>query len=330
MKQILKLNSKKKTLKAYFLLSFILFLLFSMSLNYIMLSLEEKKYNPPGKLIEIDGHNMHIYGTGNGSPTVVMTCGSGTPSAYTEFFIMQRQLSNITRTCIYERPGYGWSEPASTSRDTEQIVSDLRKLLQKAGEKPPYLFVAHSMGAMEVLLYTHKYPDEVAGMVLIDGTSPYKHIYYSESSIPKVGVQALRILNKLGLVRITSELNLIPLLNKRLNSMPEEIRALEKANIYKNMLNDMVIKEGEPLKTSAEAMNGQLNFGSKPLVIFAADKSLQELPGWEKSQNTLLKLSTDSKLIVVKDSNHISILQDNSDEITNRIKALIYKIKKHN
>jgi Predicted hydrolases or acyltransferases (alpha/beta hydrolase superfamily) len=171
-------------IKRNILLGFVLLLTLSMSLNHILLKAEDKRYDPPGKLIEIDRHKMHIYRTGMGHPTIVMTCGSGTPSAYTDFSIIQQKITGITRTCIYERPGYGWSEPASIPRDTEQIVSDLHRLLEKAGEKPPYIIVAHSMGAMEALLYTYKYPEEVAGIVLISGTSPYKHMYYSEFNSP--------------------------------------------------------------------------------------------------------------------------------------------------
>jgi len=95
-----------------------------------MLKIESKKYKPPGKLIEIDGHKIHITGKGKGTPTIIMTCGSGAPSAYTEYSNIEPKLSEITRTCIYERPGYGWSEHASTPRHTEQIVDDLHRLLE--------------------------------------------------------------------------------------------------------------------------------------------------------------------------------------------------------
>ena len=191
-----------------FLLIIILLVLLSAIYHTIMTKNENKKYKPPGKLVDIDGHKMHIIGNGDGTPTIVMTCGSGAPSAYSEYCNIEPKLSEITRTCIYERPGYGWSEYASTPRSTDQLVADLRNLLKLAGEKPPYIFVAHSMGAMEVLLYTHKYPDEVEGIVLIDGTSPYKHINYSKSSIPIILIYLLRFVNKLGLLRILTELNL--------------------------------------------------------------------------------------------------------------------------
>lgn len=174
--------------------------------HHIMLAAERRKYTPPGKRFEVDGHNMHIYGCGRGSPTVVMTCGSGTPSAYTEYSHILRVLSGRTRACVYERPGYGWSDFTTTPRDTEQIVCDLHSLLKKSGEEAPYLFVAHSMGAMEALLYAHRYPDEVKGIVLIDGTSPYKHMKYPKTSIPVIIMHMLKALNWLGLLRLAGNL----------------------------------------------------------------------------------------------------------------------------
>ena len=307
-----------------FILGLILFLIISTIVHHIMLAVEKKRYLPPGKLIEIDGHKMHIFGKGEGVPTVVMTCGSGSPSAYTEYSSIAREASKLTRTCIYERPGYGWSEHASTPRDTEQIVSDLRRLLEKAGEKPPYLFVAHSMGAMEVILYAQKYPSEVQGIVLIDGTSPYKHIHYPGASIPVIAIHALRILNWLGIFRIVGELGLIPLLTNRLRSMADNARAIDKAMVYKNMLNTMVIKEGELLADTARRMDKQQALGNIPLIIYAADRSLEKLPGWKKSQENLLKLSTQSEMIIVKESNHLSILLEHTDTIVNGIKGVIY------
>ncbi|MTI56249.1 alpha/beta hydrolase [Geosporobacter ferrireducens] len=310
-----------------FLIAVILLVFLSAIYHLFMLKVEAKKYKPAGKLFEIDGHKMHITGNGEGTPVVIMTCGSGAPSAYTEYCNIEPQLSKITRTCIYERPGYGWSEPASTPRHTEQIVEDLHRLLEKAQEKPPYILVAHSLGAMEAILYTHKYPEEVAGIVIIDGTSPYKHINYLESSIPIVFLYLLRVINNLGLIRIVSELELIPLLNRRLSAMPKDIGPVEKAMIYRNISNKMIIKEGDSLKEVAEKMYKVLSLNDIPLILLASDHSMKNLPGWEKSQNNLLELSRHSKLEIINGPNHISILQEHSTKIVKEIELIINTIR---
>lgn len=329
-REVVKNKTRKHRLLKRILIILVAFFLVSMIINLVMLKVENAKYQPPGKLINIEGHKMHIYGAGQGTPTVVMTCGSGTPSAYTDYSLIQPEISEITRVCIYERPGYGWSEDASTPRNTDQIVSDLKSLLEKAGEYPPYLFVAHSMGAMEVLAFSEKYPEQVAGIVLIDGTSPLKHIKDTEASISKTGVKVLRIMNKIGFIRIATELKLVPLLNDRINYMVNDNKDIEKFMLYKNFLNDMVIKEGDSITESAQKMYEKINLDNLPLVLVTADTSLKELPFWDESQQSLLKLSTDSKQIIVKDASHVSINQKHADIIVTTIKELINKIKLDN
>ena len=309
----------------YIMISFSLFLLITILLHHTMLKIEIKRFKPPGKLIDIDGHKMHIIGAGEGKPTIVMTCGNGAPCAYTEYYPIAAKLSKITRTCIYERPGYGWSASTSVSRDTEQIVFDLKRLLEKAGERPPYLFVAHSMGAMEVLLYTHLYPDEVAGIVLIDGTSPYKHIQYPKPSIPYIVILLIRFINFTGLLRIFNSLHINPLINYRKKFLPKEIGVIDQVMIYKNLMNDMILKEGYPLKSTALKWDGQIDLKNKPLIIYSADRSLEKLPGWSESQKSLLKLSQNSKHIIVRKSNHVTILHRHWEEIAYGIEELLHK-----
>ena len=77
-----------------------------------------------------------------------------------------------TRVCVYDRAGRGWSEPATTAQDGEQIATDLHTLLQRANEPGPYVLAGHSFGGLYVLAFAARYPDEVAGMVLVDSTAP--------------------------------------------------------------------------------------------------------------------------------------------------------------
>lgn len=295
--------------------------------NLIMSKIEATKYPAPGDLFEINDSKMHIYREGKGKPTVLFTCGSGSPSAYTEFRLLQKEISMHTRTCIYERPGYGWSEHTRSTRGTKNIVEEIRELLKKAKEEPPYLFVAHSMGAMEALLYAHKYPEEVCGIVFIDGTSPYKHVNYPKPSISKWGIRVIRLLNQLGLLRIAIELNTIPIMKERITLIPDELRKIEKSMIYKNLFNNMIIKEGEEVLLSANELIDCVDLGSMYLTVITAKESLDGLPGWEESQKNLLKLSSNSKQIIVEDANHISIHLKHKVLVAEAIKDILLKNK---
>ena len=124
----------------------------------------------------------------------------------------------------------------------------------------------------------------------------------------------------------SGSLGMIPLLNNRLQSMPTDMAALEKAMLYRNMLNRMVIREGNSLADIARQMHDQLDLGSKPLLLYAADHSLEKLPGWKESQQSLLRLSTRSKLIVLPNTNHISMIQKYANMISLGIQELIEEI----
>lgn len=82
------------------------------------------------------------------------------------------EISAVTTTFAYNRPGYGNSEPASTPRDGLHIVDELRTLLRGKGLHPPYILVGHSMGGLYMQLFARRYPQEVSALILVDSTHP--------------------------------------------------------------------------------------------------------------------------------------------------------------
>jgi len=120
---------------------------------------------PVGKLVDIGGRSLHLVCMGSGPHTVVME--SGAASAFYEWWLVQTALRDEYRTCSYDRAGFGWSDP-TPQRSMAGYVADLHELLHRAGEKPPFLFVGHSMGGPIVERYYWKYPEDVAGLVLVD------------------------------------------------------------------------------------------------------------------------------------------------------------------
>jgi len=105
--------------------------------------------------------------TGKGSPTVVVENGLGDFSF--DWVLVQSRVSRFTRICTYDRAGYGWSDPSPKDRVPSVMAEELHALLRAAGEKPPYVLVAHSLGALNAIMFAHKFPHEVAGLVLVDG-----------------------------------------------------------------------------------------------------------------------------------------------------------------
>ena len=124
----------------------------------------------PGRLIDVGGHRLHLSCTGSGSPTVVLEPGAGGISADLE--AVTRAVAGDTRVCVYDRAGRGWSEPADTRQDATQIATDLHTLLHRADVPGPYVLAGHSFGGLYTLTFAARFPDEVAGMVLVDSTAP--------------------------------------------------------------------------------------------------------------------------------------------------------------
>ena len=95
----------------------------------------ERAYPPPGEMVVVGGHRLHIDCVGQGSPTVVLDAALGNMSA--QWVWVQREVSDTTRVCAYDRAGMGWSEMGPEPRDAKQISSELHALLKGAGIEGP-------------------------------------------------------------------------------------------------------------------------------------------------------------------------------------------------
>jgi pimeloyl-ACP methyl ester carboxylesterase len=127
-------------------------------------------YPPPGKIYRVGGHDMHLYCTGEGSPTIVLEAGGGNDSlTWTK---VQPELSETTRVCSYDRAGFGWSQPQPPPRDADTIARELHALLQQAGVQGPIVLMGHSRAGMYIRAYNHLYPEQVNGLIFVDVGAP--------------------------------------------------------------------------------------------------------------------------------------------------------------
>ena len=113
------------------------------------------------------GWRLHINCTGEASasqPTVILEAGAGEFSV--DWSLLQPRVARFARVCSYDRAGSGWSDLGPRPRTMHQIVWELHALLEKAGERPPYVLVGHSYGGLLVRVYASVYPAEVAGIAL--------------------------------------------------------------------------------------------------------------------------------------------------------------------
>lgn len=123
----------------------------------------------PGRLVDIGGRKLHVHCAGSGSPTVVLEAGAS--SFAIDWALVQPEIAKSTRVCSYDRAGSGWSDARPDVETPTRVIEDLRRALDTAGEKAPYVMVGASRGGFFVRLFHATYPDDVVGMALVDPSS---------------------------------------------------------------------------------------------------------------------------------------------------------------
>ena len=113
-----------------------------------------------------DGRQLYLTCGGEGSPTVVMESGGAGHSATWQR--IQPEVAEFTQACAYDRAGTGRSSSVAPHATTQAIAEELHALLAAAGVQPPYVLVDHSLGGIIVRQFATRYPDDNAGMVLVD------------------------------------------------------------------------------------------------------------------------------------------------------------------
>jgi pimeloyl-ACP methyl ester carboxylesterase len=251
---------------------------------------------------------------GQGSPTVLLDAGLGAFSA--QWVRVQREVSGTTRVCAYDRAGMGWSEMGPEPRDAKQISSELHTLLKGAGIEGPYVLVGHSFGGLSMQTYAARYPDEVAGVVLVDSSiDTYQFSQRPEAQDSyepqKQSLAVVPQLERLG-VSLSARLGIVRLLSK-LDPAPPELPQQQRAQIdaLAPSTRQWSTSAGEflaPTQTLRLGSPGSL--GNKPLAVVTAGASE---PSWLRQQDDLVTLSSNSIHRVVKGATHTSVVYDRSD-----------------
>ncbi len=139
-------------------------------------------YPPPGKMVSIGTHAIHLNCVGSGSPTVVFEADLDQYGSLSWVPVQQR-IGELTRACSYDRAGILWSDPGPLPRDGETIARELHTVLDAAGEVGPYILVGHAFGGAYVRIFAGMYPDDVSGMVLMESSHPEMLTRFAEYGV---------------------------------------------------------------------------------------------------------------------------------------------------
>ena len=225
-------------------------------------------------MVDVGGLSLHIHCVGEGVPIVVLDSGLGLDgSAWDD---VQPEVGRFTRVCAYDRAGRGYSGPAPKPHSNRQMARELGVLLERAGQRGPYVLVGHSMGGMNVRFFASEHSDRVAGMVLVDAVGEGQLSRYW-SLMPETAIGELR-----GM----------------LDKLPE---GLDFATFVAGF---------------ADMRESSRSIGDVPLIVltrgkddpppqgFSAEQTAKMREAWQGMQSDLVKLSTNAGHVTAPNSGH--------------------------
>lgn len=238
--------------------------------------------NPFDEKVDIGRFALHIRCTGEHTPTVIIETGFGEPGVgeTSSWKNVIAEIEQKTRICAYDRAGLGSSDVApGANRSSRDMAKDLHALLVNAGIPGPYILVAHSLGGFTARVFAHDYKNEVVGMVLVDSSHPDQW-----SAINKI----------------------LPL------QTPDEPESLKQIRI----IPPASLPEKMDIPTSINQVRAVKTLGDLPLVVLSHSANMvidpnlsPDLSGkieqlWEKLQNDLAALSSNSTHLIAVNAGH--------------------------
>jgi pimeloyl-ACP methyl ester carboxylesterase len=258
----------------------------------------------PGHLVDVGGRRLYLECTGSGSPTVVLVSGLAEASVYWKGWIAPVVAQNTT-VCAYDRAGQGWSDPPPSPQDGVAVATDLHNLLANAQIPGPYVVVGHSTGGVYARIFSARYPDQVAGMVLLD-SQPNEALtgglpdFPSQYSILRRATALFPSLARLGIFQLVNRFAGDPL--------PVPTRDQERAVVSAANLNRIQRDEFAELPMTLKEAAALTTLGDRPLIVVTAVKGANA--GWLPLQDRMAGLSTNSAHRILPDTDHPGVIHD--------------------
>jgi pimeloyl-ACP methyl ester carboxylesterase len=278
--------------------------------QFVMTRIDARRYPAPGESVDVGGYSLHLYCTGEpGAPTVVMDSGLG--GTVLDWQLVQPEVAKFARLCTYDRAGMGWSEAGTQPRTSRQIARELHTLLGNAGVRGPYVLVGHSFGGTNMQVYASQYPNQVAGMVLVDSALEGEEAVTITKSLQPSPL-LLKFLATIGATRLPYTLGAeTPGLTAPELEDEQAAISSHRKHIF------AIADETSSLEESFDENRAHpMSLGNKPLMVLTAGSVQTEGTGLSPeqadqldrlhsdSQASLTRRSDNAKQIIAEDSGH--------------------------
>ncbi|MEL6453226.1 MAG: alpha/beta hydrolase [Cyanobacteria bacterium J06623_5] len=304
----------------------------------------EDKQRPPGQLIDVGGHRLHLVhlppvnSADRLKPTVVIEHSLGGVEGY----LLAKEISRVAEVCLCDRAGYGWSEVSWRPATSAERVRRLDRALTQANIQPPYILVGNSLGSYHMRLYAQRFPEKVAGLVLTDGLH--------ERALLKMP-RSLRLLqllffagfvmsvvgSALGFVRLSAQVGLFEWLKPELRPAPSAelgpvVRSFCRPKHWVTMAREIV-----QIDNSGRQLRGANAFGALPIVNIRAKCFFKRtwLTRWlplgaveklrSQMHDDLMTLSTRCAQLPAERSSHF-VWVDQPEVIVQAVELLLLRI----
>lgn len=280
---------------------FVLIIAVSFINHKIQLGKEEKLFVPTGQLVEVNGHQMHVYSEGDGEETLIFLSGGGTSSPVLDFKSLYSLLSDKYKIAVVEKAGYGFSEVTNTDRDIDTILGETREALLKAGVEGPYILFPHSMSGIEALKWAQVYPDEVNAIVGLDMAVPAA---YNDFDINMFLVRLGAFAANTGLTRWIPNLSESDAI--KYGTLTDEEKELYKAVFFRRTSTKNMINEIKNIKANAQAVK-ETGKPNVPMLLFSSNgkETGFDEEGWIDIQHDFVDKNDNATLIELDSSHYI-------------------------
>jgi pimeloyl-ACP methyl ester carboxylesterase len=275
--------------------------------------IDSSTFTKTGEMIDVGGYSLYTEDSGIGRVNVIFDSGMGDDLSVWKK--VSDEVSKFARVITYDRAGLGWSDESPKERTSEEIVRELHSMLEKKKLIGPIILVGHSFGGVNMQQFALKYPDEIAGLVLIDSAHESQIDNMPKPSfikkyLFKFGMWAAPV----GLPRLYLS-NSNPEEKAKKSTTKHQYTSLDEANSFQQSLNEL-----QALKP---------NFGNLPLIVIARNKQSSEVSAsdtrnyvWAGLQENITTRSSNSTIIFTGERQH-SIHKSQPDIVVTAIHRLI-------
>jgi len=296
-----------------------------------------KRFPPPGAMVDVGGHRLHLHCIGEGSPTVILDAGGG-PHGSLSWRPVHAELARDTRVCAYDRAGILWSEQGPAPRSGERAVAELAALLKAAEISGPVVLVGHSLGGQFAVQFAHHDPGRIAGLVLVDASHPSMlgrlPLEIREAFLPPAPLRSVgRVAASLGILRIAGG-SLPPIANLT-SEEGQALAAFVPRSFASNMkeIDDAVLSgafvprpralEGRPV-----VMLSAAEFGPGEPPRWQPEWSREYMRIWHEMQDSIALVFPGARRSVVAGSDHM-IHWNAPEEVIHAVRGVVSEARQH-